>query len=252
MRRASAIAAAAPTAPAAATTCPAFPGSESAGGGGAPASRSAALPARPWPSVVRVQEELGRRRLRGPGADSAGARCTGSARGAPAAPAAHGGGAAQSRGGFRRTGGSVGSGGGGGPSSSRPSSMAAAAGTALGAVSARSPAPRACAASRRAQSWNVGQTGNALDRQYASWCATARGAGGDSAKQRCRWSGLVDRPSRSSPKATNGQAGAPSMLGSPRSVIRAMIPGPLASNAPGELAHCHSNRRDSCSPLAPR
>ena len=40
------------------------------------------------------------------------------------------------------------------------------------------PAPRACAASRRAQSWNVGQTGNALDRQYASWCATARGAGG--------------------------------------------------------------------------
>ena len=112
------------------------------------------------------------------------------------------------------------------------------------------PAPRACAASRRAQSWNVGQTGNALDRQYASWCATARGAGGDSAKQRCRWSGLVDRPSRSSPKATNGQAGAPSMLGSPRSVIRAMIPGPLASNAPGELAHCLSSGRVSCSPLA--
>ena len=90
----------------------------------------------------------------------------------------------------------------------------------------RSPPPRACAASRRAQSWKVGQTGNALDRQYASWWASARGAGGDSAKQRWRWSGLVERPSRSSPNATNGQAGAPSMLGSPRSVIRPMIPGP--------------------------
>ena len=63
-------------------------------------------------------------------------------------------------------------------------------------------------------------------------CATARGAGGDSAKQRCRWSGLVERPSRSSPNATNGQAGAPSMLGSPRSVIRAMIPGPFISTRP--------------------
>ena len=31
--------------------------------------------------------------------------------------------------------------------------------------------PRACAASRRAQSWNVGQTGKALERQYASWWA---------------------------------------------------------------------------------
>ena len=41
----------------------------------------------------------------------------------------------------------------------------AADGTAVGAVSARSPPPRAWAASRRAQSWNVGQTGNALDRQ---------------------------------------------------------------------------------------
>ena len=36
---------------------------------------------------------------------------------------------------------------------------------------------RARAASRRAQSWNVGQTGNALERQYASWWARARGAG---------------------------------------------------------------------------
>ena len=70
---ASAIAAAAPTAPAAATACPAFPESESAGGGGAPASRSAALPARPWPSRGAIQE-LGRRRLWGSGADSAGAR----------------------------------------------------------------------------------------------------------------------------------------------------------------------------------
>ena len=33
------------------------------------------------------------------------------------------------------------------------------------------------AASRRAQSWNVGQTGKALERQYASWWASARGAG---------------------------------------------------------------------------
>ena len=36
---------------------------------------------------------------------------------------------------------------------------------AIGAALGRSPSPRACAASRRAQSWNVGQTGNALDRQ---------------------------------------------------------------------------------------
>ena len=36
---------------------------------------------------------------------------------------------------------------------------------------------RAAAASRRAQSWNVGQTGNADERQYASWWASARGAG---------------------------------------------------------------------------
>ena len=41
--------------------------------------------------------------------------------------------------------------------------------------------PLARAASRRAQSWNVGQTGNALERQYASWWASARGAGVGSA-----------------------------------------------------------------------
>ena len=44
----------------------------------------------------------------------------------------------------------------------------------------------AAAASRRAQSWNVGHTGNADDRQYASWCASARGAGRASAKQKWR------------------------------------------------------------------
>jgi hypothetical protein len=43
--------------------------------------------------------------------------------------------------------------------------IGAAAGAAVGAVSAGSPSPRACAASRRAQSWKVGQTGKALDRQ---------------------------------------------------------------------------------------
>ena len=42
----------------------------------------------------------------------------------------------------------------------------------------RSAARDACAASRRAQSWKVGQTGNARERQYASWWARARGAGG--------------------------------------------------------------------------
>ena len=54
-------------------------------------------------------------------------------------------------------------------------------GCAVGAARGRSPSPRACAASRRAQSWNVGQTGNALERQYASWCAAARGDGTSSA-----------------------------------------------------------------------
>jgi hypothetical protein len=49
---------------------------------------------------------------------------------------------------------------------------------ALGAVGAAS---RDRAASRRAQSWNVGQTGKALERQYASWWASARGAGWTSA-----------------------------------------------------------------------
>ena len=69
-----------------------------------------------------------------------------------------------------------------------------------------------------------GRPGSAEERQYASWCASARGAGGDSAKHRWRWSGLVARASRSSPNATNGHAGAPSMPGSPRSVIGRMIP----------------------------
>jgi len=73
----------------------------------------------------------------------------------------HGGGAAQLRGGFRcdRS-----------PWSGPPS------GSPLRAASSR-----ARAASRFAQSWNVGQTGNAEDRQYASWWARARGAGCDSA-----------------------------------------------------------------------
>src|SRR6476646_2057094 len=93
-----------------------------------------------------------------------------------------------------------------------------------GGAAAWSPAARAWAASRRAQSWKVGHTGKADERQYASWCARARGAAGDSAKHRWRWSGLVDRASRSSPNATNGHAGAPSMPGSPRSVIGRMIP----------------------------
>jgi hypothetical protein len=35
-------------------------------------------------------------------------------------------------------------------------------------AAARSSLALASAASRRAQAWNVGQTGNALDRQYAS------------------------------------------------------------------------------------
>ena len=188
----------------------------------AAASRSAALPARPWPSTVRPASRSApgvgcraarRARLRGPRrrrrpvarrvahdrrlAWTAGRRRSG----VPGRRRCR----ASSSMAWRSSG------------ARRPRRPSA-------AVSARSPAPRACAASRRAQSWNVGQTGNALDRQYASWCATARGAGGDSAKQRWRWSGLVDRPSRSSPNATNGQAGAPSMPGSARSVIPRMIP----------------------------
>ena len=56
-------------------------------------------------------------------------------------------------------------------------------GSSRGGSSASSSASsaRAIAASRRAQSWNVGQTGNAEERQYASWCASARGAGRGSA-----------------------------------------------------------------------
>ena len=145
-------------------------------GGGAPASRSAALPARPWPSTDRPGRNsdphgsLRHAARRAPAASPAAPAAPARPR-APAAPAAHGGGAAQSRGGFRRTGGSAGSrGGGGGPGRRRtghprcrrpgPRSVPS---------RPRSPAPRACAASRRAQSWKVGQTGNALDRQYASW-----------------------------------------------------------------------------------
>ena len=59
--------------------------------------------------------------------------------------------------------------------------MLLAAAAAAEAAAAAADASRARAASRRAQSWNVGQTGNALERQYASWWARARGAGRASA-----------------------------------------------------------------------
>ena len=82
----------------------------------------------------------------------------------------------------------------------RSADAAAAAAGATAAASADAAAPAAAAppadaaptgpseraASLRAHSWNTGQTGNALDRQYASWWARARGAGGESAKQRWR------------------------------------------------------------------
>lgn len=212
-------------------------------GNGPPAMRSAALPARPAPSVAR------RARNSGVLASSV-PRPLLPAAPAPIALVAHGGGAAQSRGGLRwASASSTGDPGGpgralsfasGGPccvatkaaeavaSAAGRSSAADADATAADAdasTAGRSSAPRACAASRRAQSWNVGQTGNALDRQYASWCARARGPGVASAKHRCRWSGLVARASRSSSNATNGQADAPSTLGNPRSVIVRMILG---------------------------
>ena len=113
-------------------------------------------------------------------------------------------------------------------SSSDPAPPAAAtlapAAAAAAVASAAALSVRACAASRRAQAWNVGQTGNALERQYASWWASARGAGSASAKQRWRWSGRSARASRSSSNATKGHAGEPSMLVCPRSVIPGMIP----------------------------
>ncbi len=71
---------------------------------------------------------------------------------------------------------------------------------------AAGPPAATLAASRRAQSWKVGQAGKEGDRQYACWWARARGAGRISAKQRWRGSGRSDRRSRSSSSATNGQA----------------------------------------------
>jgi len=145
-----------------------------------PARRSAGLPARPCPSGGRVAEVPDEAASPVEPADDpaapppipAGEPLDRAAPPAPAlppalaAPAAQGGGAAQSRGGFRVTGGS-----------SRSTLSGSSAGSsmtdptldddaiAVGAVSGRSPTPRAWAASRRAQSWKVGQTGNALERQ---------------------------------------------------------------------------------------
>lgn len=187
------------------------------------ARRSAALPASPWPSPEP---------LKASGCSSRGPRPAAAAAAAPPGPDAHGGGAAQSRGGFlrgrsSRRGSEAGLLHRSSASSSAPSGPSAVAlipaPTAAAAASSSTGAwpGVACAASRRAQSWNVGHTGNADERQYASWCASARGAGLGSAKHRCRWSGRSARASRSSSKATNGQAGEPSAPGSPRSVIAA-------------------------------
>ena len=79
-------------------------------GGGPPASRSAGLPARPWPSTALA--------ARNSLATSGGAPAVPGLDPAPV-PLAHGGGAAQSRGGFRRTGGSSPSGAWRGPSGRR-------------------------------------------------------------------------------------------------------------------------------------
>ena len=113
-------------------------------------------------------------------------------------PVAHGGGAAQSRGGFRRGGNGAGpssrsaceTGGGpchsaagsapdraaSSPSGGRPacvswrcSSACDSETVAPGGGTADPTPPRVRAASRWAQSWKVGHTANALDRQYASW-----------------------------------------------------------------------------------
>ena len=69
------------------------------------------------------------------------------------------------------------------PSSPEPSELTALERDAPARVAP--PAPddswRDLAASRLAQSWNTGQAGNPDERQYASWWARARGAGGVSA-----------------------------------------------------------------------
>ena len=128
-----------------------------AAGSGPPASRSAALPASPWPSTARLASRSAAATAPAPVA---------LVRPGPAPPVAHGGGAAQSRGGLRCTGGSSVAGcGGASPSMSSTLPIGPGDGTAVGAVSGRSPTPRVWAASRLAQSWNVGHTGKALDRQ---------------------------------------------------------------------------------------
>src|SRR5262249_12473649 len=138
-------------------------------GGAPPASWSAALPARPWPGSA---DRLPR---------NGGGSTSPAPFDAPSPEASHGGGADQSRGGLRWTGGCSGPGvaAGVGTRSSRasrspPSACSAAAATAAVAAPAAAAGlagelPLARAASRRAQSWNVGQTGKALERQYASW-----------------------------------------------------------------------------------
>jgi hypothetical protein len=176
-----------------------------------PASRSAALPARPRAPLPHSSGRgaTGRPPPRSgerdgtPGVSASGPQraLEAAALPAPAAapPAANpvpgssrsspiqGGGAAQSRCCARRGG----MGGGVSVSDGRLGSRSAGrigrlrGGSSVGGRSAGG-AGRAAAASRRAQSWNVGHTGKADDRQYASWCASARGAGRVSAKQRCR------------------------------------------------------------------
>ena len=132
------------------------------------ARRSAALPASPPPPRASRRADLVPRRGRRARGDRPPCRLP------PAAPAdAHGGGAAQSRGGLRRGRSSIGGSGRGWLHRSSASSL-------LVERRGRRPRPRpprrrparrcppaasatgmACAASRRAQSWNVGHTGNA-------------------------------------------------------------------------------------------
>ena len=72
----------------------------------------------------------------------------------------------------------------GAPSAARHttgSSSMAEAGPGTGAESRGPPPPVTCAASRLAQSWNVGHAENEGVRQYSCWCAIARGAGSGSA-----------------------------------------------------------------------
>src|SRR5829696_3005637 len=163
--------------------------SGSAGSG--PARRSAALPAsprpsggisRPAPPAATPAPNAAADRAASDAASSPPAAIPAAppppdAAAAPAPPAApaHGGGAAQSRGWFRRA-----------PSPSissstrYPSRSSGGIGRLMGGSGSTSrvvaAAGRAAAASRLAQSWKVGQTGNAEDRQYASWWASARGA----------------------------------------------------------------------------